>query len=93
VYVNVVDMEGEYSDSNVTLNALINTKGKGWSTTDVNNTTYTDNGGSSTVASIKLENNRSVTLDINCSAFVSSTTQSKCTTLNGSATSSTNIAF
>ena len=30
-YVNLVDMEGKYSESNVTLKALVKTNGKGWS--------------------------------------------------------------
>ena len=81
-YVNLVDMEDIYSDSNVTLKDLVKISGKGWSyTTDKNTSLYKD--GSDTVVTMKLGNDRNASLRVDCSNFSDSTTVTKCQDLLG----------
>ncbi|MEA2099018.1 MAG: type II secretion system protein [Campylobacterota bacterium] len=76
-YTNLVDLEGEYSDVNISLDKLISVSGKGWTLeADSNVTTYKD--GANTVATIKLGTDRNVTILMDCSKFVSTKTQDKC---------------
>lgn len=92
VYVNLVDLEGKPVTG---ISDLVDISGKGWDTTsDVNETTYKD--GTSDVITLTLENNRTVTLLIDCSKFKDSSTQEKCHAkvgTSGTTTSSTTTSF
>ena len=91
-YVNLVDMEDDFSESNVTLKALVKISGKGWSYSDDNTSIFKDN--NSTVVSLKLNSGRSATLAIDCTKFADSLTQTKCKALNNDEdNSSVTISF
>jgi len=75
-YVNLVDMEGKYSESNVSLKALVKTSGKGWSFPDDNTTIYKD--GDKNVSTIKLGTDRNASIEIDCQQLSDSKTKDKC---------------
>lgn len=81
-YTNLVDLEGKYSDTNISLDKLISVSGKGWTLdTDSNESTFVDPAGTTaanTVVSIKLGTDRNVTILMDCAKFVSTKTQDKC---------------
>jgi prepilin-type N-terminal cleavage/methylation domain-containing protein len=92
-YVNLVDMEE--LDGNITLDNLVSIDGKNWT---VNTTTaiYADNNDSAnhTVATLTFNpGSRNVTLDIDCTKFIDTTTQAKCSKNNGGDTSSKTLDF
>ncbi len=75
-YVNLVDLEEEFDDNNITLNELVSVSGRGWDTDDVNETTFKDDGNQ--VVLIKLLSDRTASIDINCSGFKDDLTNQKC---------------
>lgn len=87
VYVNKVDLESETIS---TIEDLIKTTGKGWAV-DGNTTYYSTSEGN--VTTVELGSSRTATLTIDCNKFTDSTTETKCTNLNGSATSTTTVSF
>ena len=78
-YVNLVDMEGDYSETNVSLKELVKVSGKNWFYIDDNTSVYLDNNETAQqVIKIKLNADRSVSLEIDCDKFKDSTTIKKC---------------
>jgi len=93
-YVNLVDMENKFDESNVSLKELVKVSGKGWSYSDNNTSIFKD--GTNTVVSIKLGDDRNVSLSIDCSKFSDSLTEKKCyklTDTNSSTTVSETLTF
>ncbi len=86
-YVNLVDLEGEeFGDANVTLTDLVSIDGKNWNidmTTDANTSQtakYMDNNQTAnTVVTLTLDRqDRNVSIAIDCTKFIDTTTQKKC---------------
>jgi len=75
-YVNMVDLENEYTDKNITLKSLIGISGYGWSYPDDNKSIYKENGNS--IVTIELGSNRDVNISINCQNFRDKVTRDKC---------------
>ena len=91
-YVNLVDLEGDFTASTVTLKDLVKISGKGWSYSTDKNTSYFKDG-ASTVVTLKLNNDRNTTLLIDCTKFTDSLTKTKCGKLNESNTTAQEILF
>ena len=95
-YTNLVDLEGKFSDTNISLNELISVSGKGWSTSDANRTVFVDPAGtaaSNTVATIALGADRNVTISLDCLKFVSTKTQEKCINILDANDSTSTLTF
>lgn len=105
-YANLVELEGEKTDSNARLDDFISLEGKGWtyaegaSPADDDRGVYTFKPDSSEVATIEFfgtnEANRTVGYSINCDNFADTLSQSKCHDALGTSSGSTkdvNITF
>jgi len=75
-YANMVDLENEYTDKNVTLKSLISISGNGWSYPDNNKSIYEEDGNN--IITIELSPNRDVNISINCQNFSDKVTRDKC---------------
>lgn len=75
VYVNIVDVEKDYNEDNITLQNLIGISGNGWLYLDENTTIYEDHG--NRVVTIEL-NTRDVNISIDCQNFIDKITRDKC---------------
>jgi len=96
-YVNLVDMEELYDDTNILLSNLVSIDGKNWTVTDsagANGQTaaYRDDTADVVVLTFNPDD-RNVTLDIDCTKFKDSTTRTKCNRNNGGDTSHTTLEY
>lgn len=96
-YTNLVDLEGKYSDTNISLDKLISVSGKGWTlSSDSNKSTYKDpaqTDANKTVVTIELGSDRNVSISVKCLNFVSEKTQAKCIKLLDANSSSSTLSF
>ncbi len=96
-YTNLVDLEGKYSDSNVSLDKLMSVSGKGWSLDDDSNvSTFVDPAGdatNNTVVTITLGSDRNVSINMDCTKFVSTKTQEKCIKLLDDNSTTSTLSF
>ena len=98
-YVNLVDLDENETNSTIKFDDIVTTSGKDWNlTTSTQNaqTLYYDDGADSTHRVIAITFNpteRNITLAVDCSKFTDSTTQTKCTHLNGSAQTSKTMKY
>ena len=93
-YVNAVDLEN--NSSQIRLGSIVSITGKNWTVTDGvgdgQTAVYKDD--SSNVVTLTFNpEDRNATMEVNCSAFADSTTQSKCTTIMGSSLTDQNVSF
>jgi len=96
--VNLIDLEGTYSDSNITLENLISLRGNGWEYSTTNSGTYRlpdQNNTANSIASISLYGtDRKIELNINCLGFKDPKSQTKCNeALGGNDTYDANITY
>lgn len=75
-YANLVDLESDYNDGNITLKNLIGLTGKGWSYQDENISVYEENG--INIITIQLSANRDVNISIDCQGFSDLVSKEKC---------------
>ena len=91
---NFQDLEG---NNNIVLKNILKINGKHWtydSTTADGRYYYYDDNSSKVVAEINFSrSNREVNYSINCNNFSGSTTQSKCQTIVGSATTTAHLTY
>jgi len=91
-FINLVDLDQNKSASSVVLSDLVNVSGKGWSSDDTTHIVKYIDDSNDTRKVIEIDLNstgRTVSMDINCTAFADTTTQTKCTNLVGTSTSKT----
>jgi hypothetical protein len=96
VYVNRVDLEEDYTGATVLLSNLVSVNGKNWTVADSAGADQTAvyNDGSGAVATVTFNGvNRTVALDITCTNFSDTKTQTKCQDKIGAATLSQSSDF
>ena len=93
-FVNIVDLDENKTGSTVVLGDLIKVSGKNWDANDTDAQYLDNNETAHQVVDLTLDRaNRNVRLQIDCTKFIDTLTQTKCNKKIGADTLDTNVTF